>query len=94
MADPAYNSKIHRDGRAYWTWYLTNIGPVPCVEGCGHLVYADPAMNWDGQPWHLCHGLAVRHGGTGEDSGPGHTYCNDSKGYLISQTNPVTTYDW
>ena len=95
MADPAYNSPTHRNGRKAWGWHLANVGPVLCRKpGCGRLVYSDPAMNWDGKPWQLGHGVAVRHGGTGDDAAPEHMTCNESEGYAISQDAGLSVYQW
>ncbi len=90
MSDP-YGAQ-HKARRAAWAKHLRTIGPVLCrKEGCGRLVHANPADNWDGAPWQLGHGTAAHHGGDGTDSAPEHRSCNTSEGWLISQTqHPFT----
>ena len=90
MADPGYRSiDGHPQRRAAWAKHLAEVGPVMCRrEGCGRLVYADPAMNWDKMTWQLGHGKAVHHGGTGDDSAPEHAHCNTSGGRAIATTLP------
>lgn len=94
MSDPQYG-RDHRKRRANWQDQLINVGPVLCgKEGCGQLVHADPALNFDGRPWHLGHGIAAHHGGTGDDATPWHETCNLSEAYQISQTDGLRTYQW
>lgn len=94
MADPQYGP-AHQARRAAWGRHLREVGPVLCRKpGCGRLVHAVPALNWDGKPWQLGHGVAARHGGNGEDSAPEHHTCNESEGYAISQDAGLNVYRW
>lgn len=94
MADPQYGPE-HQARRRAWQQHLDTVGPVVCrKEGCGRLVYADPAMNYDGKGWHLGHGRAVHHSGDGADSAPEHDTCNTSDGYAISQSSPLLLREW
>lgn len=45
--------------------------PLPCVEGCGHLVEK-------GQAWHVAHIIPASQGGrtTVSNTGPAHARCN------------------
>ena len=94
VADPQYGAK-HQARRRAWVALIDQCGPVLCgKEGCGRLVYNDPALNFDGAPWHLGHGVAHHHGGNGEDATPWHQTCNTEDGYLISQAEPLSAYEW
>lgn len=94
MAQPQYGAE-HKARREAWDKHLRTIGPVMCRhDGCGRLVYADPAMNWDGKVWQLGHGLAVKHGGDGRDSAPEHATCNQGQGHLISLSDGLVVREW
>lgn len=80
-----YGWRQHGKHRVWWKRYLTTFGPVVCgCKGCpvcgrppcGRLVYADAAMNPDRRPFHLGHGVALKHGGDGRDSVPWIAECN------------------
>ena len=74
-----YGWRQHGKHRLWWKQYLTKFGPIVCgCKGCpicgrppcGRLVYAEAAMNPDRRPFHLGHGVALKHGGDGRDSVP------------------------
>ncbi len=81
MADPGYRWRDgHPQRRREWAATLA-ASPVTCgAPTCGRLVYADPALNWDGRTWHLGHGVAVSNGGDGSDARPWHATCNMRQG--------------
>ena len=94
MSDPQYGTE-HRRRRASWAKHLREVGPVLCGrEDCGRLVYPNHEDNFDGMPWHLGHGVAAHHGGTGDDATPWHGSCNLSEAYQISQSDGLRTYQW
>ena len=80
-----YGWKQHGKARQRWQQLLSSSGPRICgcpgcpVCGrppCGRLVYANPALNPDGRPFHLGHGVPLKHGGDGHDSVPWIAECN------------------
>lgn len=94
MAQPQYGAD-HVRRRKAWQHQLETTGPVICGhEGCGRLVYANPALNYDGATWQLGHGVAHHHGGNGQDSWPEHRKCNEGDGHRIATTKPLKTYEW
>lgn len=94
MADPQYG-RDHQRRRAEWVRLIDETGPVLCGKvGCDRLVHNDPELNWDGKGWQLGHGVAHHHGGDGTDSTPWHGTCNSEDGYLISQSEPLSAYEW
>lgn len=98
MADPGYTWRDgHPQRRAAWAAILAH-HPIVCgAPGCGRLVHADPAANWDGKPWHLGHATALAYGGDGTDSTPWHATCNLRDAAHITNSRhapPVTRREW
>ena len=99
MPDPGYRwSDGHPQRKAAWRRYLQSQGPVPCGCGCGEPVHDDTALNADGKPWHLGHGVALRDGGDGADSTPWLATCNLREAAAMTNGRPpadkVTRRSW
>lgn len=95
MADPGYRWRDgHPQRKAAWRVVLAS-GPVLCGGGCGQMVHADAALNWDGKAWHLGHATALKHGGDGHDSTPWHATCNlRDAAHLTNHPTPPASRDW
>ena len=79
MADPGYTwADGHPQRRAAWANHLREHGPVQCgcVGECHEHHGQCTVVIHDGDDWHLGHGIAIKHGGTGEDSKPWCPACN------------------
>lgn len=106
MADPGYGWAEHGKPRREWGLLLRE-SPVVCSyrgcevcgrAACGRMVYADAALNWDRKPWHLGHGVSLKHGGDGSDSSPQHQTCNLRDAACLTNHGEtgtvVVAYDW
>lgn len=80
-----YGWRQHGKPRRAWLRRLREHGPMVCgCRGCdtcqrppcGRLVYAEPTLNADGRPFHLGHGVPLKHGGDGRDAVPWLAECN------------------
>lgn len=79
MADPGYTwADGHPQRRAAWVKHLKNVGPIQCgcTGDCHTHTGQCQVVIRDGDQFHLGHGLALKHGGTGEDSTPWCPGCN------------------
>lgn len=96
MAKPQYGA-AHQRRRADWKLELTRTGGRQCAcrgqcrkhrGRCREWITAD-------SDWHLCHGVPVKRGGTGEDSEPGCPSCNQTEGALLrASRTPPASEDW